>query len=499
MIEIVYPIIVLAFFGISTPMIGWLCEKLKLRNLVSGWALFGFIVSLIVCLKFMDILYVKPITIYSMFPITGSPTIGFLVLDWLSFIFSLGFIFLGLISTLHSIDYMSHDTGLPSYYSLLLLMVCGMVGLAMAGDFLTLYVFWELMSISSYCLVGFRKHLWEPIEAGFKYLLMSAVGSAFILFSMSYIYGLTGSLSFAQIALSLMGAKPSSLLYLLFIMLMVGFGVKAAIVPFHSWLPDAHPAAPSPISAMLSGVVIKTGVYAIIRASYTLFSVSIVDYRWMLAILSVFTMTVGNLLALVQNDIKRLLAYSSIAQIGYLTLALSLGTEFGLMAGIVHFFNHALMKGLAFLCAGSIIHELKTRDLNDLVGVGRRMPITGIAFSIALLSLAGIPSLNGFISKYLIFGAAIASQAYILTIIGLLNSVIGVVYYIRIIQVIFRRPIESVIKASESSPLIVLSLIILSILCVILGIWPQPLSLIAELAAHYTFQKIMYIRGVMPL
>lgn len=497
--EILYPMLILAFFGITTPIIGWICEKHGLRNLVSGWALFGFLTSLMACLKLIGLLYEKPIIKYGIYPAIDGFKIGFTVLDWLSFTFSLGFILLGLISTLHSIDYMSHDTGLPAYYSLLLLMVCGMVGVIMAGDFLTLYVFWELMSISSYCLVGFRKHLWEPVEAGFKYLLMSAVGSAFILFSMSYLYGLTGSLSFAQITLSLMNAKSSPLLYLLFILLLVGFGVKAAIVPFHSWLPDAHPAAPSPISAMLSGVVIKTGVYAIIRTSYLIFDISIVDYKLMLAFLSVLTMSVGNILALVQKDIKRLLAYSSIAQIGYLLLALSLGTEFGLMAGIVHFFNHALMKGLAFLCAGSIIHELNTRNLDEIVGVGRRMPITGVSLSIALLSLAGMPFLNGFISKYLIFAAAIDAQAYLLTVIGLLNSAIGVVYYVRVIQILFRKPSESVMKASESSPFILSSLIILSVFCIVLGLWPQPLSSIAEMAAHFTIQKLLYIRSIIPL
>jgi proton-translocating NADH-quinone oxidoreductase chain N len=314
---------------------------------------------------------------------------------------------------------------------------------------------------------------------------------------MSLIYGLTGSLSFARIAASLTGANPSILLYAIFTLLLVGFGVKAAIVPFHSWLPDAHPAAPSPISAMLSGVVIKTGVYAIIRASYTLITISTVDFRPILALLSVLTMTVGNLLALVQKDIKRLLAYSSIAQIGYLILALSLGTEFGLLAGIVHFFNHALMKGLAFLCAGSIIHVLGTRNMDEFIGVGRRMPVTGVSFAIALLSLAGMPFLNGFISKYLIFAAAIDAKAYLLTLIGLLNSAVGVVYYVRVIQVLFRKPIEAVMRAHESPPLITSSLVILSLLCIVFGVWPQPLSYVAELAAHFTFQRLVYITSIL--
>jgi proton-translocating NADH-quinone oxidoreductase chain N len=497
LIEILSPIIVLALFGILTPIVGFICERGRVRNLVGAWALFGFIIAFMACFRLMSLLNSKPVIIFSLYPIAGEYVAGFMVLDWLSFAFSIGFIFLGLISTLHSIDYMSHDTGLPSYYSLLLLMVCGMVGVTLAGDFLTLYVFWELMSLSSYCLVGFRKHLWEPVEAGFKYLLMSAAGSALILFSMSLIYGLTGSLSFARIAASLTGASPSILLYVIFILLLVGFGVKAAIVPFHSWLPDAHPAAPSPVSAMLSGVVIKTGVYAIIRASYTLITISTVDFRPILALLSVLTMTVGNLLALVQKDIKRLLAYSSIAQIGYLILALSLGTEFGLLAGIVHFFNHALMKGLAFLCAGSIIHVLGTRNMDEFIGVGRRMPVTGISFAIALLSLAGMPFLNGFISKYLIFAAAIDAKAYLLTLIGLLNSAVGVVYYVRVIQVLFRKPIEAVMRAHESPPLITSSLVILSLLCIVFGIWPQPLSYVAELAAHFTFQRLVYITSIL--
>jgi formate hydrogenlyase subunit 3/multisubunit Na+/H+ antiporter MnhD subunit len=248
---------------------------------------------------------------------------------------------------------------------------------------------------------------------------------------------------------------------------------------------------------MLSGVVIKTGVYAIIRASYTLITISTVDFRPILALLSVLTMTVGNLLALVQKDIKRLLAYSSIAQIGYLILALSLGTEFGLLAGIVHFFNHALMKGLAFLCAGSIIHVLGTRNMDEFIGVGRRMPVTGVSFAIALLSLAGMPFLNGFISKYLIFAAAIDAKAYLLTLIGLLNSAVGVVYYVRVIQVLFRKPIEAVMRAHESPPLITSSLVILSLLCIVFGVWPQPLSYVAELAAHFTFQRLVYITSIL--
>lgn len=498
MFAVVLPILILVFFAFSTFLVSRLYRFSRVFKNVEGyWATLGFLLALLANFRLLGLVAEKGVLIYTPFQNAKPPVAGFFAVDWLGFFASFIFMLVGFFASIHSIEYMSHDTGLDYYYSLFLLMVAGMVGLSFAGDLLTFIVFWEMMSVASYCLVGFRKHLWEPVEAGFKYLIMSASGSALVLFAMSILYGLTGSLSFAHIASSLLFAESSRLLYLVVALLIAGFGVKAAAAPFHFWLPDAHPAAPSPISAMLSGVVIKTGVYALIRILCLFFSPSLVDYTIVVAVLSVLTMTVGNVLALLQKDIKRLLAYSSIGQMGYILLAISLGTRFGLTGAILHVFNHALMKGLAFLCAGSIIHMAGTRNIDELIGVGRRMPVTSMTFVISLLALSGVPFLNGFVSKYVIFAAAIEAKAYVLTVIGLLNSGLSVVYYLRLIQLlVLREPVDRVKNVRESSVVILIPLIAMALLCVLFGVWPEPVYRLAEAAANSALSKIEYIHSV---
>ncbi|MCS7386172.1 MAG: cation:proton antiporter [archaeon GB-1867-005] len=494
MMAVILPILILTFFAGVTPFLSRILRSLRLRNAESIWATLGFALALLSVFRVMGPVAEQGIVIFTPYPNAEPPIAGFLAVDWLGLFASIVFIVVGLLASIHSIDYMSHDTGLDSYYTLLLLMVAGMVGLAYAGDFMTFYIFWELMSIASYCLVGFRKHLWEPIEAGFKYLVMSAAGTSMVLFSMSLLYGLTGSLSFAHIAFSLLKSTPSPVLFLAVALLVAGFGVKAAAVPFHFWLPDAHPAAPSPISAMLSGVVIKTGIYGLVRTLYLFFAPNIVDFSSMLAVLSVLTMTVGNVMALLQKDIKRLLAYSSISHIGYILLAMSLGTEYGLTGALLHVFNHAIMKGLAFLCAGAFIHVTGTRNIDELIGVGRKMPITAMTFAIALLSLCGVPFLNGFVSKYVIFAAAIEAKAYLLTVIGLLNSGLSVVYYLRLIQLLMlREPKGKAAAASEASISILVPLVIMAFICILFGIWPEPIYKMAEAASAAAMAKMKYI------
>ena len=497
MLLLIYPMLILSVFGILTPIISRLAERLSLKNIGGAWAFFGFLIALIADIRLINPLRREGVLLFTIGSSAKPPIAGFLAVDWLGYFFSLLFITLGLISSLYSLDYMSHDNGLEEYYSLLLLMVAGMVGLAFAGDFITFYVFWEIMSLTSYCLVGFRRHKWEAIEAGFKYLAMSATGTTIVLFSLSLIYGITGTLSFAHIAASLLKAPPSPLFSMIFILLIIGFCVKTAAVPFHFWLPDAHQVAPSSISAMLSGVVTKTGIYALIRTLYLIFSLSTVNFTFLFAVLSVLTMTVGNVLALLQKDVKRLLACSTIGHMGYILLALSLGTVNGLTGGILHVFNHAIMKGLAFLCIGAIIYVTGSRNIDDLIGVGRRMPITSITFAISLLSLSGVPFFNGFISKYLIFTAALEAKAYLLTVIGLLNSGLSVVYYLRLIQLLMlRKPSGKIAKVKEAPIFILIPLIVMAFLCILFGVWPEPVYKFAREAAIAAYSKIQYILAV---
>jgi formate hydrogenlyase subunit 3/multisubunit Na+/H+ antiporter MnhD subunit len=229
---------------------------------------------------------------------------------------------------------------------------------------------------------------------------------------------------------SLRGIEYTPWLGLLFSTLILGFGVKAAIVPLHTWLPDAHPEAPSPISALLSGIVIETGLYAMVRVLHLVYEPDF--FKMPIALLAVLTMTLANVMALNQSDIKRLLAYSSIAQIGYMLVGLAAGTAYGAMGLFLHVFNHSMMKGMAFLAAGSMVHEAGTRDIKSLRGVGKMMPITSISLFIALLGLGGVPGTNGFISKYHLFSAAFGSGLAWLGIMGVLNSALSMAYYIRI-------------------------------------------------------------------
>ena len=401
------------------------------------------------------------------------PLAACLEIDALSIYVAFSAALLGFFANVYSFSYMSHDTRLTEYYTLLQALVVGIIGVALAGDLFTLFIFWEAMGISSYALVSFRKDTPGPIEAGFKYMIMGSVGSTILFFGAALLYGMTGTLNLAHMSTVLRGQVTSPWLYLVFAMLIVGFGVKSAIVPMHTWLPDAHPEAPSPISAMLSGIVIETGLYAMVRVLFLLFEPSFFTLPMM--ILAILTMSLGNIMALLQNDLKRLLAYSSIAQIGYMLIGVSTGLSYGLLGTFMHVFNHSLMKGMAFLAAGNIVHETGTRDINEMKGVGRMMPMTTFAITIAFLGLGGVPGTNGFISKFILFNASLGAGIPILAIIGVLNSTLSMAYYLRVVMVLLEGKAPEGMAVKEA-PLSMAGVItVMSILIIALGLYPGPI------------------------
>ena len=392
---------------------------------------------------------------------------------------------LGTVVCLYSIIYMRDDQGQEYYYTLLLLMVAGIIGIGLATDFLVLYIFFELMSIPSYVLVVFRRHEWMAIEAGMKYIVMGAVGSALAFFGVSLVYFQTGTLTFN----SLIGmATTTPLLQAALLFLIIGFGVKAAIVPLHTWLPDAHSAAPSGISAMLSGIVIGAGFFTLLR-SLLIFISTPLPVGEMLIIIALISMSVGNLMAFSQLthkqvDLKRILAYSSVAQMGYIILGVGIGLAYGIRigyeGGLFHIMTHAFMKGLAFLCAGAIIHELGTRYLDEMDGIGLSMKVTGFAFTLSLLALAGVPPLSGFMSEWMVFSGGILTYGVIgwwgiaIAAIALLNALLSLGYYLPIIKTLYL-PAEhkKIAKAKETSTVMLVAIGILAALTIILGIWPE--------------------------
>ncbi len=416
------------------------------------------------------------------FSIGGAPPLGACFeIDALSIFMAASVSLLTFFVTVYSLNYMDHDTRLTEYYSLLFALTVGIMGVAFAGDLFTLFIFWELTGIASYVLVSFRKNEPDPVEAGFKYMVMGSVGSTVLFFGMALLYGMTGTVNLAQLSSVLKGQPLTPWISLIFILLLIGFGVKTAIVPLHTWLPDAHPAAPSPISAMLSGIVIETGLYAMIRLFFLLFEPSF--FMLPMAFLAVLTMTLGNISALLQNDIKRLLAYSSIAQLGYMLIGLAAGTTYGIMGVLLHVLNHSLLKGMAFLSAGSMVHETDTRDIENLRGISRSMPITSVCLFIALLGLGGVPGTNGFISKFILFNSAIGSDMMWLTIIGILNSALSMGYYIKVIGVLVDS--KTPLIEARDPPVAMLGVtIVMAILILAFGLWPNATINYASTAAR---------------
>jgi len=476
------PLAVLLLGGLAAPVVGLLAERVNVKKLNEAWMVIVSAAALAaVYLLHSDVKAASDGIILMAMWGQRPPTGACFEIDMLGVFMSGSIAFLGLLVAIYSVSYMEKESRLTEFYTLITFMMAGMTGIVLAGDLFTLFIFWELMGLSSYVLVAFLKRSWGPIEAGFKYLVMSATAGAFLLLSMAILYGFTGSLNFAQISASLRGVEFTPWLTVLFSTLILGFGVKSAIVPLHTWLPDAHPEAPSPISALLSGIVIETGLYGLTRVLFLTFEPGV--FKMPIAFLAVLTMTLANVMALLQNDIKRLLAYSSIAQIGYMLVGLAAGSAYGVMGLFLHVFNHSMMKGMAFLTAGSIVHETGTRDLRNLRGVGKMMPVTSLSLFIALLGLGGVPGTNGFISKYHLFSAAFGSGLEWLGIMGVLNSALSMAYYIRIMQVLLGSPDEG-FKAHEAPVLMVGVTLVMAIIIVFLGVWPAPIISFATEASE---------------
>jgi multicomponent Na+:H+ antiporter subunit D len=356
---------------------------------------------------------------------------------------------LALIVGLYSVAYLQGFTARHQFYSLLLFLVAGTNGVVLTGDLFNLYVFLEIAAIASYALVAFGgEH--EDLEASFKYAVLGSLSSSVILIGISLVYGMTGTLNMTHLASRLSETGSTVPLRFALALFLCGFGVKAALVPFHAWLPDAYPAAPAPISAMLSGIVSKAlGVYVLARLLFNVFGITddlLLLMRWMGGI----TMVVGGLLALGQWDIKRLFAYSSISQVGLILLALGFGTMWGIVGALYHLVNHAVFKPLLFLNSGQMEMAAGTRDLRQMHGLGRRIPVTAATSMVGSLSLAGIPPFNGFWSKLIIVVAGIQAGHTGWAIVTVVISMVALAYQLKVQKEAF----YSSASAPEGGPLL---------------------------------------------
>ncbi|MDD5064877.1 MAG: proton-conducting transporter membrane subunit [Phycisphaerae bacterium] len=405
-----------------------------------------------------------------------------LVLDGLSSLLLLTVSVISAASMLFSVRYMEQYTAKSKYLSLFMLMVAGMNGLVLSGDIFNLFVFLEIASLASYALVGFGcEH--EELEASFKYMVLGSIASIFILFGIALVYGNTGALNMAYISKAIQASGLNAGLGFALCLFIVGFGLKAALVPFHAWLPDAHPSAPAPISAMLSGVLIKTlGVYALVRVIFNVFGVS-VPISWVLIVLGLLSMIVGVFLAVGQWDFKRLLAYHSISQMGYVMLGIGLGAlilakggniawaSLAILGGLFHLVNHAVFKSLLFLTSGSVQMATGTRYLKELGGLADRMPVTRATCTVASASIAGIPPFNGFWSKLILVVAAVQAGFWAIAAVTVLVSLVTLISFLKVQRYVFLGELpENLQSVKENKNSMLVAMIFLACLCVLMGL-----------------------------
>ncbi|MFH1875373.1 MAG: proton-conducting transporter membrane subunit [Candidatus Omnitrophota bacterium] len=426
------------------------------------------------------------LSFYSLYILRSNPTLVYkiggwlppfgicMVLDGLSCFMLITVNLVAFFVCIYSLSYMEKYTDKPKFYTLFFLMLTGMNGLIVTGDLFNLFVFLEIASIASYALVAFGTEA-EELEAAFKYTIMGSVASSFIFIAIAFLYGFTSTLNMADMA-QILSAKPNTFLIpFVSVLFLMGFGLKAALVPFHAWLPDAHPSAPASISAMLSGVLIKAlGVYALVRIFFNIIGVTN-GFLSTLMFLGALSMLVGVILALSQWDLKRLLAYHSISQIGYVVLGIGLGTPLGILGGLFHLFNHSIFKSLLFLNAGAIDYATGTRELKEMSGLKEKMPITSNTNLIASMSIAGIPPFNGFWSKLIIILACVETGHIGYAIAAVLGSILTLASFMKVQKFAFLGTLREKYKNITEVPFTMkVSMICLAIICISGGLLLLP-------------------------
>jgi NADH-quinone oxidoreductase subunit N len=418
---------------------------------------------------------------------------GMFLVDSFSSFFNMIFLLTGFLTIASSIDFVrrlrAHQ---GEYFALLLLCMVGMMFLASAGELITLYVALELTTISLYVLAAYLKNELKSSEAGLKYLILGAVSSAILLYGISLIFGLTGATLLKDIKMTLITrflayGEIGSALILSFVFFIAGFGFKLALVPFHMWVPDVYEGAPTPITAFLSVASKAAGLVAFIRVFFESFLAFQVDWVLLMAVLAALAMIIGNIIALLQTNIKRMLAYSSIAQIGYILLGIVAATSRGLASVSFYIFVYLFANMGAFIAAIAFSNTTGSDEIKDYAGLSRRSPALAAMMAVFMLSLVGIPPLAGFTGKYFLFSAAIQQGWIWLVVVAVLTSVISLYYYVGVVRQMYFQTSAEGKPVAMSAPL-KLALIICVIGVLIFGVYPNIFIDFASQAAlvfHY--------------
>ena len=433
----------------------------KAKRLLAYFAIFSLGITLLFLSK--------------MITLNSSLFTGMLVCDPFAIFFKILSVFITIIIILISLDYKEiSDRFKVEFYSLLLMATAGMMFLAGANNLLMVYLSVEFISLISYILAAYWRGRLKSSEAGLKYFLFGTLCSITMLYGMSLIYGLTGSLEFSQINYNLLNSSFShSVIAIPILMVLVGLGFKIAMVPVHFWCPDVYEGAPTPVTAFLSVGPKLVGFAVLLRFLFVANAFFYQHWAHLLGILAILTMTIGNLTAISQTNIKRLLAYSSIAHAGYCLIGLIAGGVMGQTSVFIYLLTYIIMNLGAFTIVIIVSNKVKSDEIKDYAGLSLNSPYLAAIFTIFLLSLTGIPPLAGFIGKFYIFSAAIKEGFIYLAVAGVINSVIAAYYYFRIIRTMYLvRPLE----AASIKPSLALNfaLVLTAIFTLGIGLYPKP-------------------------
>ncbi|MCD7734431.1 MAG: hypothetical protein LUH48_04775, partial [Clostridiales bacterium] len=430
-----------------------------------------------------------------------------LEVDALSLFFGLIVTVAVFVSGLYSFTYMNHDDSLVNYYTLFLMLSGSVLGLVLSGDLFNIFVMIEIMTFTAVALTAFRNTYEGALEGAFKYLAVGSLGSTCVLLGVAMLYSQLHTLNLAQVSalLSSQGTNPVTIAAFAF--LFIGFGSKAFLFPFQPLAADAHAVAPASISLMISGVLTKCGVYGIIRLVYVLYQnydQPIVQY--LVTGFGAISMFVCVTMAFNQHNFKRLLAFHSISQVGYVITAVGLGSILGVGAGLYHAMNHTIFKGLLFLTAGAVQHQTGSLDLDRLGGLGKRMPKTCLLFLIGAASISGLPPFNGFASKWMIYQAAFLHGVttgnfyfIFICVVALITSVLTLASFIKVAQSVFFGQLPEEYKDVQEVPLTMrLPMWVLAILCILTGLFPDFIQeKLLTPAVNAVFNVVGYIDAAM--
>jgi len=450
----------------------------------------GIIAMLFTCFAFVSVaILFKPVMVdgevVAYWLGNWEPVSGYAIgigyeIDQMNYFFSMLVVFTMLMSLIYSFRYMEKDSHLGHYYTLFLMLSGSVLGMVFTGDIFNMFVMIEIMTFAAVALTAFRNGKGISLEAAFKYLVIGSMGSSFTLLGIALLYRQCHTLNMAQLS-SILGGEGGStpVTVLAFALMFIGMGVKSYIVPFHTPAADAYTAAPTSISMAFSSMVNKAGVYGMIRLMYIIFrSMDSSAMQILMVVFGTVTMFVGVTMALAQHDFKRLLAFHSISQIGYVIMAAGLGTAMGLNGALFHAMNHTLFKGLLFLCAGAVLTAAGTTNLDKLGGLSKKMPKTAICFLVGAFSISGLPPFNGFLSKWQIYQAAYTKGVetgnflyVVVTVVAVVVSVMTLASFIKVTQAVFFGQVPESCKDVKEVPLSMrIPMWIMAVLCIATGI-----------------------------